>query len=123
MITELVYKVPLLPVHDVERVGSTFAIVRFLGQLDQLHELVVDDSGEPGVLAGELFQVVAVLGSQLGRDLRVLDLQGLSQATIALNLVALFVAVELVRLLAQVLEVDPAAAPSVDIQVAHVSSQ
>lgn len=87
-----VHHVALLAVHHREGEGTRLLVFAFLGQLNQLAQPVVDHLDQGRVLFGVRPQELGVVGLQLGRQVRVADLQSDGEPAVALQRAALVVA-------------------------------
>lgn len=82
----------LLPVHHRKRVAAR--VFALLGQLHQFGELLVDHLDQSGILLGEGFEEVRIVGLQLGRQVRIADLEPDGEPTVALQQTALVAALQ-----------------------------
>lgn len=76
----LVHDATLLPVHHRERVAAR--VFALLGQFHQFGELLVDHLDQSGILLGKGLEEVRIVGLQLGRQVRVADLESDGEPTV-----------------------------------------
>lgn len=88
------YHAALLAVHHRERKRPRLLVFAFLGQLHQLAEPVVDHLDQGRILLGVRSQELGVVGLQLGRKVRVANLQTDGQPPVAFQRAALVVALQ-----------------------------
>lgn len=86
------HHVALFAVHHRERERARLLVFAFLGQFYQLAQPVVDHLDQGGVLLGVRPQELGIVGLQLGREVRIADLEAYRQAAVALQRAALVVA-------------------------------
>lgn len=82
----------LLAVHHGEGKRARLLVLAFLGQFDQFAQPVVDHLDQGGILFGVRPQELGIVGLQLGRQIRVADLQADRESAVALQRAALVAA-------------------------------